>query len=215
MRPSNATRPGPTVEGWRETYEQTDYRELPWFSPRPTPWVREAVADRWFPRGGRILDVGCGAGTNALFLAASGFRASGIDLAPGAIRAAQERARRRRLRLDLREANVLELPYAPGWFSGAVDIGCFHTLAIADRPRYVASLARVLRPGGRFALSCVAREQTSARGPPHRLALEEIVGAFEASFLVRRTEYRRAHRGRLTAYQLRLERRRHPQPPPR
>ncbi|HEV2231002.1 MAG TPA: class I SAM-dependent methyltransferase [Thermoplasmata archaeon] len=206
--------PKSLVRGWKSTYEKTPYRDLPWFSPTPYPWVREVARTGGFRGGGRLLDVGCGAGTNSLFLARSGFEVSGIDLAPGAVRAADQRARRARLSIDFRVGDALQLPFPKGRFDGAIDVGCFHTLPIDLRADYARELARVLRKGARYALSWVAREYTRNFGPPHRPSVEEVARAFEPSFLMLRTEFHSAW-GSLPSYSALMERRRTPQPPSR
>ncbi len=173
------------------------------------------VEEGWFRPGTRVLDVGCGAGTNLLHLARSGLRASGIDLAEGAIEAARERARRQGLDVDARVADVLRLPYEDGTFGGAIDIGCFHTLPPALRRAYARELHRVLRPGATHALSWIGREAAELRGPPHRPSLEEVTAALEDEFLFLRTEFDDRRPGRLSAYHAILERRKRPRPPRR
>ncbi|MFY9717427.1 MAG: class I SAM-dependent methyltransferase [Thermoplasmata archaeon] len=207
--------PPSEAAAWQRTYEKSSYRDLPWFSPRPYGWVRENVVAGVFRPRSRILDLGCGAGTNSLFLARSRFRVSGIDLAPGAIEAARARASRAGLRVDFRVGDALRLPYADRTFGGAIDVGCFHTLPLRLRSAYATELARVLRPGGAYLLSWVAREYQESMGPPHRPSLEEVALSLESRFLFHRTEYSVGWRGRLPAYHARLERRSTPQPPPK
>ncbi len=207
--------PPERVRAWQETYEATPYRDLPWFSRRPNPWLEESVRQGWLRRGSRVLDVGCGAGTNVLWLARQGFSASGIDIAPGAIRAAEARARAARLAVDLRVADALALPYPEGWFHAATDTGSFHTLPPHQRPLFAAEMARVVRPGGVYLSSCAAREETREMGPPYRLSVEEVMHVFEPLFQLRAGRYRPARRGSLRGYDFALERRRTPQPPPR
>ncbi|MCI4349714.1 MAG: class I SAM-dependent methyltransferase, partial [Thermoplasmata archaeon] len=110
--------------------------------------MRKTVESGGLVRGSRVLDIGCGAGTNALFLARSGFRTSGIDLAPGAIRAGQKRAGDAGLDVDFRVGDALRLPFPRARFGGLIDIGCFHTLPVRLRKQYADEAARVLRPGG-------------------------------------------------------------------
>ena len=201
-------------------YSETPYRDLPWFSPRPYPWVVEAVENRWWHPGASILDVGCGAGTNALYLARSGFKVTGIDLAEGAIAAARVRAQRAGLEVDFRVADALRIPFPKEHFSGAIDVGCFHTLPVTLRRSYSKELARVIRPRGSHALSWVAREHRPALGPPHRPSLEEVADALEEEFLFLRTEYRpspsgRGGKGGFPVYCARLGRRSSSRPPRR
>ena len=200
---------------WRQVYERSSYRELPWFSSTPFGWVETAVKERWLERGGRILDLGCGAGTNSLFLARSGYRAQGIDLAPAAIAAATRRAASSGLSAEFEVADALRLPFPRRRFDGAIDVGCFHTLPVPLRGAYRRELARVLRPGGRYVLAWVAREYTSALGPPHRPSMEEVVKVFEPEFQILRTEFLAGRWGRIPAYGAVMERRSRRQPPPR
>ncbi|HTT34475.1 MAG TPA: methyltransferase domain-containing protein [Thermoplasmata archaeon] len=222
-RPKSSTGPGVPEEHrrrWTETYASTPYRRLPWFSPTPYPWVAEAVkAKRWIP-GTRLLDVGCGAGTNSLFLARAGFEVTGIDLAPAAVEAARARAAKARSTARFEVADALRLPFPDGHFGGAIDIGCFHTLPPDLRPAYAKEIARVVRPRRSFVLSWVAREFRGEEGPPHRLSVEEAAAALEEDFLFLHTEYRpgasgRSVRGGLPVYCAVLGRRSFPRPPPR
>jgi SAM-dependent methyltransferase len=200
---------------WRRTYETTPYRELPWFSPRAYPLVRRAVREQWWRRGTRLLDVGCGAGTNSLYLAKAGFRPTGIDLAPAAIAAAQKRAEAARIRAEFRVMDALAMPFPARTFGGAIDIGCYHTLPVRMRRAYARELARVLRPDATFALAWVAREFTGPRGPRHRPSVEETAQAWEPDFLVRCVEYHGEYGSGPPSYVARLERRTRPQPSPR
>jgi SAM-dependent methyltransferase len=207
--------PSEERSGWVKTYARTPYRDLPWFSPRPYDWLQRGVREHWLRPGAKVLDIGCGAGTNAIFLARSGFRASGLDLAPAAIEAGVRRARRAGLKVDFRVGDALRMPFSKGSFGGLTDVGCFHTLPIGLRDAYAAELSRVLRPGGTYLLSWVAREYTESMGPPHRPSVEEVASTFESRFLIRRIESLRRGRANLPAYGGVLERRAHPQPPPR
>ncbi len=207
-------------KGWSRTYATTRYDRLPWFSSTADPWVMEAVKSRSWRKGARVLDVGCGAGTNSLYLARAGYRVSGVDVADGAIAAARARADRAGLAVDFQVADALRLPFPEGSFDGVIDIGCFHTLPLELRRDYSRELYRVLRPGGTYALSWAAREWVGEPGPPHRLSVEEGVQAFEEEFLFQRIEFRgsgeRRERGAGRRFYCALLRRRSdPRPPPR
>lgn len=201
---------------WKATYEGTPYHQLPWFDPEPSPQVVRAVTERFLTRGSAILDIGCGAGSNVLYLARMGFEAHGIDLAPDAVRSAQERARAEKLSIDVRVGDALSLEFPNGRFGGAIDNGCFHTLPIGRRRDYAREVARVVRPGGGFVLSWIGREHTTARGPPHRPSLAEVTRALEDRFLFSRTEFHPGGKtGGASIYDAWLVRRTGPQPPAR
>jgi methylase of polypeptide subunit release factors len=69
------------------------YRSLPvWDTGQPSGELRR-VLDRFGIGPGRALELGCGTGMNAVYLALRGFAVTAIDLSPRAIRAARRRAR--------------------------------------------------------------------------------------------------------------------------
>jgi len=201
---------------WAATYEGTPYEQLPWFDRDPSPQVVRAVEENFLPAGAPILDVGCGAGSNVLYLRRSGFEGFGVDISPGAIRAAKARAVEEGLTADFRVGDVLKLEFPRGRFGGVLDNGCFHTLPISRRPDYAAEISRVLRPGGSFVLSWVAREHTRESGPRHRPSLEEVTRALESRFLFTHAEFHPGGPpGAPAVYDAWLVRRTAPQPPAR
>jgi SAM-dependent methyltransferase len=124
-----------------------------WHLSRPSPELVSALQDGWLPGGGRALDVGCGLGSEAGYLASAGWQVAGIDLSEVAVaEAAAEHDGAAFLRADVRR-----LPFGRHSLDAAVDRGCFHYLAAGDRPRYADELGRVLRPGGKLLLRASLR----------------------------------------------------------
>jgi SAM-dependent methyltransferase len=106
---------------------------------------------------GRALDIGCGTGTNAIYLAQHGFQVVGTDIAWLAIRKARRKAREAGVSVTLcvGEAIKLGTPAGPplgGFFDMAIDIGCLHAIQSRHRLAYGSMLRRVLREGGYYLL---------------------------------------------------------------
>ena len=120
--------------------------DTPWEDPHP--WLGlEELFQRCVPVEATILDVGCGLGTNALRLAALGYRVVGIDVSPSAIETAEVRRAAAGVRCDFRVADFL----AGGWegLDVVFDRGCFHGFADrAGRSGFAATVAAALRPAG-------------------------------------------------------------------
>ncbi|MEZ5967005.1 MAG: class I SAM-dependent methyltransferase [Planctomycetota bacterium] len=138
-----------TVHAWFErTYRERGLRYLR--PPAAYPIYLQLLGAR---AGQRLLDVGCGPG---LLLGAARARevaAHGIDIAPTALKMASQRVPSASVVL----ASATELPYADGSFDHVTCIGVLERLS--DRPRALAEMARVLRPGGR--LCCMVRNANS------------------------------------------------------
>lgn len=104
------------------------------------------------------LDLGCGNGRNAVFLAQQGFEVTGVDFSPQAIAWAQQRAAEAGVALTLHNQSVFDAPVATGRFALVVDSGCFHHMAPHRRAGYVQLVHDSLAPGGLFALTCFRPE---------------------------------------------------------
>src|SRR5690242_10007541 len=106
----------------------------PWDIGRPQPeLVALAEAGEIV---GDVLDVGCGTGENALYLASLGRRVLGIDAAPTAIEKAKEKAAARGLAVPFLVADALDLGRLRRRFETVVDCGMFHALEPAQRRTY-------------------------------------------------------------------------------
>jgi SAM-dependent methyltransferase len=101
---------------------------------------------------GRALDLGCGTGTHAIYLAQHGFTVVGVDFSPTAIERARDKARQAGIAVDFRIGDVTRLEFLREPFEVVLDVGCFHGLDAAGRTRYAGHLARLTRPGSAFLL---------------------------------------------------------------
>jgi SAM-dependent methyltransferase len=124
----------------------------PWDTGITPPEVVEAVEGPDALTPGRALDLGCGTGTNSLYLARHGWGVVGVDLAATAVRQARHKAKEAGLAVDFYTADVTRLDFLEPPFDFALDIGCFHALDDQGWVRYRDQLLRLLRPGARFML---------------------------------------------------------------
>jgi SAM-dependent methyltransferase len=110
-------------------------------------FVRRVVAAA--PEGGAILDVPCGGGTLLPRLARAGFdgRVVGVDLGTAMLRRAARMAAATPLDVTLVRGDAHDLPLRAGAVDAAISLNGIHVLP--DPARFVAELARVVRPGGR------------------------------------------------------------------
>lgn len=153
----------------------------PWDIPGPQqPFVELEKAGKI---GSSVLDLGCGTGENALFLASKGHEVWGIDFVATAIDRAKAKARQRNLNVHFEVGDALSLDRGSRTFDTVTDCGLFHTFSDEDRPRYVSSLANVVRPGGHVFILCFSDEEPPGQGP-RRITREEIRAAFHDGWKV-------------------------------
>ena len=165
------------IPDWNDRYTQGD---LPWDTGEPDVNLVEYVRDRGLPPG-RALDVGCGTGSNSLWLAEQGFEVLGVDISPRAIDLANGKlgngtsARCRFAVLDFLEG---EAPAGP--FDFVFDRGCFHVFDDPDkRSRFAVRVEDCLTHGGVW-LSLMGSTEGPPRdhGPPRR-SVRDIADAIE------------------------------------
>ncbi|MET9388922.1 class I SAM-dependent methyltransferase [Streptomyces sp. NPDC006624] len=143
---------------WWDGFYADRSRPVPFFVAKPDESLAAAV-ERLLPGGGRALDLGCGPGRNALYLAARGFEVDAVDLSAAAVDWAGERAREagaQGVRFHCGDAFALAGTELPGPYDLVYDSGCFHHLPPHRRISYLALLDTVLAPGGLFGLTCFA-----------------------------------------------------------
>ncbi|HEY9207107.1 MAG TPA: class I SAM-dependent methyltransferase [Candidatus Methanoperedens sp.] len=114
-----------------------------------------------------VLDVGCGTGENALYLAGLGHEVWGVDIAPKAIEKARIKAKERGLRATFLVCDALNLQSLGRTFDTVIDSGLFHVLSDEERPVFTRSLASVLRSGGRYYMLCFSEYEPGSWGPRH------------------------------------------------
>jgi len=159
-----------------------------WDTGVTPPEVQEAFQTGDIPPGA-ALDLGCGTGTNTIFMAKQGRQAVGLDFVPQAIHKARRKAQRAgvadRVRFEVADVTRLdEMDLPPGGF--ALDMGCFHGLNPAGQRRYAAGLARTLVAGGRYMLYTL--DPRTQAGISFGMLPEAVQAVFAPAFDIVRME---------------------------
>ena len=157
------------------------YSILYWFSPPwdtgiPAPELVRTIAG--LPPG-RAIDLGCGTGTNLLYLAEHGWEITGVDFIGRAIAAAKRKLGSRPAVLLNADVTNLEVLPLPGPYDLALDMGCFHSLTRADRALYARGLAHWMKPGGLYLLYAW---QPAFPGDSRGVLRGEVLSCFEKEF---------------------------------
>lgn len=132
---------------WDRAYRAGDHLDH-WEAPAVPGELAALLAAGLVGRGATALDVGCGAGQEAVFLAAAGLSVIGVDSSRPGLDLARQRAEAAGVAVDLRWGSAFELPVEPASVDLVLDRGCLHGIDREDRPEYAAEVDRVLRPGG-------------------------------------------------------------------
>jgi len=157
-----------------------------WEIHRPQPAFEHLARDGELR--GRVLDLGCGSGENALMAAASGLDTTGLDAAPTAIAIASRKARERGLPARFLVHDVLDLASLNERFDTILDCGLFHCFEEVQGRQELADAVRAVTPeGARYFMMCFSDLQPGAWGP-HRVTRAEIETSFTAGWRIDQLE---------------------------
>ncbi len=150
--------------------------KAPWDIDRPQPAVQVlADTDKFH---GRVLDVGCGTGQNAMLLAQQGHDVTAIDFVPRAVEQAHAAATAADLHVHWLVGDALHLTdHVHGQFDTILDSGVFHVFGDEDRARYVKQLKTVTAPGG-IVHVIVFSDKEGGEDGPRRVSRDELIHAF-------------------------------------
>jgi SAM-dependent methyltransferase len=150
-------------EHWERQYEEGD---LPWETGRPSTELQHVVSEQHIEPC-RALEIGCGTGSSAIWLAHRGFEVTALDLSSLALQQARQRAADDEARVDFQVADLTKpLPFRDE-FDFFFDGGCYHAVRLADGPAYFRTLVQITRPHAYgLVLLGNAAEPEDEVGPP-------------------------------------------------
>jgi SAM-dependent methyltransferase len=149
--------------------------------PNP-PWDTKAPKENviaWQQGGwvhGAVLDIGCGLGDNAIYLAQQGFSVTGLDISPTALSTAERRAKDAGVKVKFAVTDSTKLEGYTEAFDTIVDSGMFHCLDDDDGKRsYAAAAHRATKPGATLLLSCFSDANPSEDDWPRPAVSEQTL----------------------------------------
>lgn len=139
----------PIFTQWDEAYRTGEYQQH-WGIPYPSQELVGFAATLGSSVGKIAVDAGCGAGTEAIFLAECGFTTYGFDQSVEALKIAKQRTKDSGLPITFQEADILQIPLAEQSVDLINDRGCFHVIPSNLRIKYANEMARLLKTGGKI-----------------------------------------------------------------
>ena len=158
----------------------------PWDSGVAPPELVAVVEGAGSLKAGRALDLGCGTGTNCVYMAQHGWEVTGVDFVPRAIGMARRKAESAAVSVRFIVGDVTRLPDL-GIVTGIdllFDLGCFHSIPDDGRDGYVKGVTRAARPGATMLLFGFIRSDGRSRLGPPGLTPTEISDRFSTGWQI-------------------------------
>jgi 2-polyprenyl-3-methyl-5-hydroxy-6-metoxy-1,4-benzoquinol methylase len=171
---------------WDERYRKQD---TPWENGQPHPEMQR-LFNHYITSGQAVLEIGCGLGTNARWLAKAGYKVIAIDISATAITTAKQTPPLP----DSQTINFINLDFCQAWqqlplFPVIFDCAVLQVLPDeTSRRDFVKAIAQLTEKNGYWInISCskdqaeIIAEQTGVKAPPN-LSAKEIIDIVEPAF---------------------------------
>jgi SAM-dependent methyltransferase len=145
-------------------YQELSLEEIPWNLESPPELLVEVVESRWVLPCAAV-DLGCGAGNHAVWLATKGFQMTGVDISPKALELARHLAGEKAVECRFVAADLTENVDALGQpFDFAYDWEVLHHVFPRERERYAANVHGMLRSGAHYLSVCFSEDDAHGFG---------------------------------------------------
>jgi SAM-dependent methyltransferase len=150
--------------GAEDIYSRVPLKEIPWNSEEPPQLLVELI-ESGKVKLGRTLDLGCGLGNCAIWLAGCGFEVVGADASPTAIKIANRNAKKKNVKCKFVVGDVTGswADFGTG-FDFVYDWGLLHHIFPEQRGKYVENVHRVLKPAGKYLSVCFNEKDIAFEG---------------------------------------------------
>lgn len=174
---------------WDERYRSAE-GTLPWDTGEVATELKECFRQLDLSRA-KVLELGCGTGTNAIWMAQQDCDVIATDVSPTAIEAAKDKAIKAKVNVKFMVSDIAAAnPVQPGSVQFVFDRGVFHVMDLEHRVLFVERVAEALTDRGYWLCLAGSKDQfrkENEPGPP-QLTAGDIVTAVESKFAIHKLE---------------------------
>lgn len=148
------------MERWDSAYRHQG--PAPWDIGRPADELQKVIASGKVAKC-RVVDLCCGSGTDAVYLAKQGFDVTGVDVSPTALAQARQKAQEAKVSVNWVLADILAPPDLKP-FDFVYDRACYHVVRQQSQGAYIETVKRLSHPGTSFLLLSARKDDPLAEG---------------------------------------------------
>jgi SAM-dependent methyltransferase len=172
-------------EEWDSMYRSGD---IPWDAARPDPHLVDLVVRKVIGKG-RLYEIGCGTGNEAIYLGTQGYYVKGIDISEIAIKEAQRRLRQARItsgNIDFQVGDFLQETECQPIYDFILDRRCFHFFHSVERDLYIQKVGCLLAEGGHL-VQIVSSDLEPGKNRYH-FSARNLIDIFDRRFHLRKMD---------------------------
>ncbi|MCL4336132.1 MAG: methyltransferase domain-containing protein [Candidatus Thermoplasmatota archaeon] len=146
---TNVSAPGKLMNSkkWDDSYRSGLYLKQ-WECSYPSQELCAALSILNMSRASKILDLGCGTGTEAIFMASLGYEVTGVDISQEALKIAAVKSGKQGIPVNWIQADAANLPIPDDSVDFISDRGCLHIIPEVEQKKYAKETTRILKQGG-------------------------------------------------------------------
>jgi 2-polyprenyl-3-methyl-5-hydroxy-6-metoxy-1,4-benzoquinol methylase len=147
---------------WEERYKVGD---IPWDTGEPSKELERTIREHGI-HPSRAIELGCGTGTNAIWLAQQGFDVTAVDFSSLALEKARQKATESDVRVQFLQADVLNSLAIQEQFPFFFDRGCYHVVRRVSVGKFLETLELICEPGALGLILTGNAKEPHEPGPP-------------------------------------------------
>lgn len=166
-----------TVEFYNKSYVSEGGKQLDWTAGTAGPELVKLVYEGVIEPKSKILEIGCGLGTESVFLAARDMDVTAMDLSESAVSVGKKLANLYGVNVNWIAGDLLTTDLFNEEFDIITDQGCFHHMHEEERRIYLEKILKYLKPGGRLILRCYS-DKIPGGHQPRRISSDDMLSTF-------------------------------------
>jgi cyclopropane fatty-acyl-phospholipid synthase-like methyltransferase len=176
-----------TKDFYEFAYQKKNGIEKQWTAGTAGPELVNLVYTKKIKPASKILEVGCGLGTESIFLAVRGMDVTAVDLSSTAIDTGIKIAEQYNVNINWIVGDLLEENLFENEFDVITDQGCFHHMKESEFEKYREKICRYLKSGGLFILRAFS-DAMPAGEQPRRVSSDDMLNTFSKDFKLEHME---------------------------
>ncbi len=155
---------------WEKYYRETPLEKIPWQKTQADYFIKLLNSEKLSK--GSALDLGCGVGKKSIALAKKGFRVTGVDISPTAIRHARKNAENEKVNIKFYTKDTTDMSFLNNKkFDFILDWANLHGIPKTKRKKYVTEIIKHTKKRGKFLLRCFSKQETQKKFSRRQMGL--------------------------------------------